>query len=193
MKRSQDSVKSENILKSKYAVSCQQLGIKGDNIKKELTEKLKDLPELQSQVANKIPELKKAVDLYENFSGNKYCLPLIKHIIKLGNTTVYEYKYYDAPVSIEEPPLPFKLDDENDSQLNKEIDFGDNQEIDFGDAGGTIDFGEDLATGEVNLEVGEIYWGADDVAVEENQEIYFNVSLEESGIIMEEAGMSAGH
>lgn len=187
-----DSVKSENILKNEYSTACQQLGIKGDNIKVELTEKLKDLPELQSQVASKIPVLKKAVDLYENFSGSKYCLPLIKHIIKSGNTTVYEYKYGEAPVTIVEPALPFKLDDDN-APLNNEIDFGESPEIDFGEGGGMIDFGEDLSSGSgVNLEVGEIDWGAEGAVVEPEQEIDFSISLEESGIVVEEDGMSGG-
>lgn len=187
-KKSHDSVKSENILKSEYNTSCQQLGIKGDKLKSELTEKLKDLPELQSQVAKRIPDLSKAVDLYGSFSGSKYSLPLIKHIIKHGNTTVYEYKYSEAPVSVEEPPLPFKHEDD-DAPLNNEIDFGgDNQEIDFG---GTIDFADDLAGG-VNLEVGEIDWGADGAAVEEQPEIDFSISLEESGIVVEENGMTGG-
>lgn len=190
LKKSQDSIKSESILKSEYNTGCQQLGIKGDNIKAELTERLKDLPELQSQVAQKIPDLKKAVDLIENFSGNKYCLPLIKHIIESGNTTVYEYKYSEPPVTIEEPPLPFKLDDDEQVQ---QIDFVDNQDIDFGDSGGTIDFGEDLAAGAgINLEVGDIDWGADGAAVEVIPEIDFSISLEESGIVVEEAGMSGG-
>lgn len=190
-KKSHDSVKSENILRSEYATSCQQLGIKGDNIKAELTEKLKDLPGLQAEVAKKIPELKKAVELYESFSGNKYCVPIVKHIIKSGNTTVYEYKYSEPPVTIEEPALPFTVDD-NDVNANEEIDFGDNQEIDFGDGGGTIDFGEDMGAAGVNLEVGEIDWGADAPAVDDNQEIDFSISLEESGIVVEEDGMSGG-
>lgn len=177
LRKSQDSVKSENILRNEYSTACRQLGIKGERIKAELTEKLKDLPELQAQVAQRIPELKKAVDLYENFSGNKHCLPVIKHIVKSGNTTVYEYKFSEPPVTVEEPPLPFKLDD--DEQLNNEIDFGEGQEIDFG--------GDDLA---VNVEVGDIDWGAGEV--EESPEIDFNISLEESGIVVEGAGMSGG-
>lgn len=185
-KKSQDAVKSENILRSEYTTGCQQLGIKGDKIKAELTERLKDLPDLQAEVAKKIPDLNKAASLYANFSGNKYCLPLIKHIIKSGNTTVYEYKYSEAPVSVEEPPLPFKLDDD-ESDANTQIDFGDEQQIDFG---GTIDFGD--ATGEVNLEVGDIDWGDGTVAVEDSQDIDFSISLEESGIVVEDAGMSGG-
>lgn len=181
LRKSQDSIKSENILKSEYNASCLQLGIKGDKIKGELTEKLKDLPELQSQVAKKIPDLQKAVGLYENFSGNKYCLPLIKHIIKSGNTTVYEYKYSEPPVNIVEPPLPYTLDD--DEQTNNEIDFGENQEIDFG---------AETASAGIDLEVGDIDWGTGEEAVDDGQEIDFSISLEESGIIVEEVGMVGG-
>lgn len=142
--RSQDAVKSENILHHEYVLACQQLGIKGDKIKQELVEKLKDLPELQTQVADKIPKLTNAVNLYENFSGNKHCLPVVKHLIKAGNTTVYEYRYGEAPVKIEEPPLPFKIEDENEGESDG-IDFG--EEIDFGGEA-EIDFG-----GDVDLEV----------------------------------------
>jgi CDK5 regulatory subunit-associated protein 3 len=150
--KSQDAVKSENIIRNEYNLACQQLGIKGDKIKHELTEKLKDLPKLQTEVAQKVPQLKGAVNLYENFSGNKRCLPVTKHLVRSGNTTVYEYKYSEAPLKIEEPALPFKIndDDEDENLENNEIDFG--QDIDFGDAN------------EVNLEVGDIDWGADDDA-----------------------------
>lgn len=179
IKKSQDAVKSENILRSEYTTGCQQLGIKGEKIKAELTERLKDLPDLQAEVAKKIPDLSKAVSLYANFSGNKYCLPLIKHVIKSGNTTVYEYKYSEPPVSVEEPPLPFKLDDD-EPEAENQIDFGDSQQIDFGDE-----------PGEVNLEVGEIDW-ADDYVVVDEPNIDFSISLEESGIVVEDAGMSGG-
>lgn len=183
LKKSVDAVKSENILRNEYNTACQQLGIKGDKIKAELVEKLKDLPKLQEDVANKIPELSKALALYENFSNNKYSLPIIRHIIKSGNTTVYEYKYSEAPVSVEEPKLPFKIEDED-----PQLDFGDNQEIDFG---GGVDFGDENA-GEIQLEVGEIDWGAGDVVENFDQEINFDISLEESGIVVEDAGMNGG-
>lgn len=187
LKKSVDAVKSEHILRNEYNSACQHLGIKGEKIKAELVEKLKDLPKLQDEVANKIPELSKALDLYGNFSNNSHCLPIIRHIVKHGNTTVYEYKYSEAPVQIEEPKLPFELDDD-DPQLK----FGVNQEIDFG---GAVDFGEDLAEnpGEVNLDVGEIDWGAGDGEIDfDNQEINFDISLEESGIVVEDAGMTGG-
>jgi hypothetical protein len=147
LQRSQDAIKSENILHNEYVQACHQLGIKGDKIKQELTEKLKDLPGLQAEVAKKIPKLSNAANLYENFSGNKHCLPVLKHLIKSGNTTVYEYKYGEAPIKIEEPALKIKNEDEEQTEG-----------INFGDDGGDIDFGGDNeidfgGDGEVNLEV----------------------------------------
>ena len=122
--KSQDAVKSENVLKNEFNVACQQLGIKGENIKQELVEKIKDLPEIQEKIVkNLIPVIQSSVNLYQNFSGNKHCLPVIKHLIKSGNTTVYEYKYNETPVKVEVPPLPFNLNDNGvDSNENNEID-----------------------------------------------------------------------
>jgi CDK5 regulatory subunit-associated protein 3 len=77
--------------------------------------------------------------------------------------------------------LPFKVDD-YDENSNKEIDFGDTQDIDFGDGGRTID----------NLEVGDIDWGPGAPEADENQDIDFSISLKESGIVVEEVGMSGG-
>ncbi|KAG5666856.1 hypothetical protein PVAND_014864 [Polypedilum vanderplanki] len=182
LNRSNDAIKSENILKNEFSLACQQLGIKGDKIKLELTEKLKDLPEMQKKITEKIPKLEPAVNLYQNFSGNKHCLPVLKHLIKSGNTTVYEYKFGEAPVKIEEPPLSFSVnDDEEENAEADEIDFGD-EEIDFG--------GEGAA--EVNLEVGEINWDLDGIEENSPVEIDFNISLENSGITVEEDGMSGG-
>lgn len=177
-KKIQDSIKSEHILKNEFTVSCQQLGISGVNIKEELIEKIKELPELQSKAAKTIPDLKKALNLYENFSTNKGCLPIIRHIIECGNTTVYEYLYSEPPLSIEPPPFKFLENDLDSQNDNGGIDFGDDQNIDFGE---NIDFTE-----EPNLECGNIDWGATNDSVEDiNPEIDFSVSLEESGIVVE--------
>ncbi|KAL7014715.1 hypothetical protein ACKWTF_016084 [Chironomus riparius] len=190
--KSQDAVKSENVLKNEFNLACQQLGIKGENIKQELVEKIKDLPDMQDKIVkNLIPDIKSSVTLYQNFCGNKHCLPVIKHLIEKGNTTVYEYKYNEAPIKVEEPPLPFSLTDNADnSNEDSAIDFGDDEGVDFGDddANAEIDFGGDA---EVNLEVGEINWG-DDAEIQDAYEIDFNISLEGSGIVIESDGMSGG-
>lgn len=131
--RSQDAIKSEQILHHEYVLGCQQLGIKGDNIKRELVDKLKDLPDLQQQVADIIPKLNKAVNLYENFSGSSQCLPILKHLIKAGNTTVFEYLHGEVPSVVVEPPLPFTVEEDTHEVEEAEIDFGDVEEdIDWG-------------------------------------------------------------
>lgn len=181
-KKIHDSIKSENILRNEFNASCQQFGIKGENIKEELIEKIKELPELQEKVTKMIPDLKKSVELYSNFSTNKGCLPIIRHIIESGNTTVYQYLYSEPPLTIEEPPLKFLSEDLMGNEPQETDNGG---ETDFGDVGsGEIDFGETEA--DPNLECGEIDWGGHEEPVGDgNSEIDFGVSLEESGIVVE--------
>lgn len=50
-KKRLDSIKSENILKNEHTAACQQLGIKGQHLRAELADKLKELPELQNRVS----------------------------------------------------------------------------------------------------------------------------------------------
>lgn len=109
----------------------------------------------------------------------------MRHLITSGNSTVYEYLYSEPPLSIEEPPLKFKLDDINPAQSKDDgvIDFGDEPAIDFGD----INYGDDA---EIDLEPGNIDWGIETAA--EDAEINFDISLEESGIVVEESGNAGG-
>lgn len=162
-KKIQDLTKSEHILVTEHATLCSQLGIKGDNLQQELTEKVKQLPQLQEQAANASTALKKAVNIYGTFTGNEKCLPILRHIIEKGNTTVYEYVKKEAPSSIEAPPIEIQLSPEYAGLSNQ------NQEIDFGDGG--IDFGGDSAIdidyGDISVEGGgDIDWGITDEPVD---------------------------
>ena len=186
-----DLQKSENTVKNEYNLLCSQLGIKGDNVRAELVEKLKEMPEILTKIASSVQNLSKAVKLYTDFVGNSNILPVIRHILKSGNTTVYEFLYSEPPLSVEEPEIKIKIEEAENSKNDNEIDFGDGNAIDFGD-GNEINFdvGED---GEVNLEVGDIDWGGiegDGQAL--GEDIDFSISLEESGIVVEEAGTSGG-
>lgn len=158
------------------------MGISGENIRKELLERLKDLPKLLQDVASVTPGLQKASHLYGEYAGKAIeVLPLLRHVIKSGNTTVYEFLYSEAPLSIEEPALQIQVEDPNENNDN-------NNEIDFGDEGG-IDFGDDM--GDVVVVEGDIDWG--DMPAEEGEgQIDFDISLEESGIVVEGGGMSGG-
>lgn len=181
-KKSKDVVKSQNTIRKEYEAICSQLGISGENIRKELLERLKDLPQLLQDVASVTPGLQKASHLYGEYAGKAIeVLPLLRHVIKSGNTTVYEFLYSEAPLSIEEPALQIQAEDPNENNDN-------NNEIDFGDEGG-IDFGDDM--GDVVVVEGDIDWG--DIPAEEGDgQIDFDISLEESGIVVEGGGMSGG-
>lgn len=184
LKKSKDVVKSQNSIRSEYNAICSQLGIQGDNIRKELIEKLDDLPKLFKDVADATPELLKAANLYGEYAKSKEILPLLRHVIKSGNTTVYEFLYSEAPLSIEEPPLLIAPQEGEPSNLDGgEIDFGDEDEA----GNGEIDFGND------NNAEDDIDWG--DVQLDggqAQQAIDFDISLEESGIVVEGGGLSGG-
>lgn len=185
-KKSKDVVKSQNSIRSEYNAICSQLGIPGQNIRKELIERLNDLPKLLQDVASVTPGIKKAVTLYGDYAKSKEILPLLRHVMQSGNTTVYEFLYSEAPLSVEEPPLQISAVDEEKATAG-----GDN-EIDFGDDnGGEIDFGDaDVETVEGDIDWGDIQ--LDDVQGAADQQIDFEISLEESGIVVEGGGMSGG-
>lgn len=107
--RIKDMRKTEEFLYAEKNIICQQIGIKGVNLKEEFTARIKELPKLYEEIAKKIPNIRKAIDYYIEFSGNSEYLPILRHIIEFGNTTVYQYVYNEAPLSIEEPPVNIQL------------------------------------------------------------------------------------
>lgn len=113
-KKIQDQTASETVLNAQRTAFCQKLGIKGDNLRDELLEKLKELPKLHAEIAGLVKNLSPSIELYERGSKNSECLPVLRHVIEKGNTTAYEYIHHEAPLSIEEPPVQIKLTiDEN--------------------------------------------------------------------------------
>nr|XP_012227194.1 PREDICTED: CDK5 regulatory subunit-associated protein 3 [Linepithema humile] len=194
-KKEAEYKKSENIARSEYNTSCKQLGITGYNtFRRELIEKVKELPEIYHKIAEKTKSLDKVVEFYSAFVeftfGQQYdgnCVPMIKYVIEKGNTTTFEYIYGEAPVSITEPPLNIKVDeDENNEKADITMDAN---TVDFGnlDLNGEIDFGE-----EVSLDAGgDIDWG-DAAEQSAGEEIDYNISWEESGIVVEAAGQEGG-
>lgn len=193
-KKEAEHKKSENIAHTEYNTLCKQLGITGyGTVRRELTEKVKELPEIYQRIAERTKDLDKLVEFYYAFVDftfgqqyNGYIMPTIKHVIEKGNTTTFEYVYGEAPVSIIEPSFTVTVDEDDSLKSNTDADA-----IDFGslDLNGEIDFGEgvDLNAG------GDIDWG--DASAEEpaaEQQIDYDVSLEESGIVVESAGCEGG-
>ncbi|CAH0723953.1 unnamed protein product, partial [Brenthis ino] len=188
-KKHADYLKNEASSKTEFLNSCKQLGIKGDKIKKELVERLQELPEIYDKIGKSLKPLKPAIELYSAFV--KYILgeasevlPLLQYVVEHGNTTVYEWTYGEPPLSVEPDPIHIEVEDEQGA--GDQIDFGDN-EIDFGaDAAGEIDFGDGDGGGEID-------WGNIDAAGDENVAVdVAAISLEESGIVVEEQGLGGG-
>lgn len=205
LKRSQDLNKPEGQLLAEHAALLQQLGVKGDNLREEFTQVLLGLPEIYAKSIKNIGSLEEAVDLYATTSGQnkQQCLPITRHLIEFGNTTVYQYIHKEAPLSVEEPPIKLNLSEEHTAKTNddNEIDFGD----DNGGASSTIS-GEMIDFGELNLESGsggidfgdgavesggDIDWGIESSPAEA-VEINFDIPIEEYGIVVEGAGMDGG-
>nr|XP_031838396.1 CDK5 regulatory subunit-associated protein 3 [Nomia melanderi] len=194
-KKEAEYKKSENTARSEFNSLCKQLGIPGHHVKQELAEKLKELPEIYERIAEKAKSLQKAVEFYSGFVnytlGRQHdggCVSMLKYVIDKGNTTTYEWIYGEPPLSVSEPSLDINTDD-HDMEKQK-IEEVENIGIDFGDIdlNGGVNF-----DGDINLEdSGEIDWGDGNVEEVAPGDIDYNVSLEESGIVVEAAGHEGG-
>ncbi|XP_015117127.1 CDK5 regulatory subunit-associated protein 3 [Diachasma alloeum] len=192
-KKSLEYKKSENTARTEFTNLCKQLGIPGNKIKRELVGKIVELGDIYERIAKKVECLVPVIEFYTAFveftlgrSRPNGCVPMIQYVIDKGNTTTYEWTYGEAPLSVVESPLNVDLDDE------EKIPFGDDNIVDLGDSAENagIDFGD-----EINLEEGgEIDWGnvADVDEEGHGDAVDFNISLEESGIVVEAAGHEGG-
>ena len=91
-KKEADYKKSENTARSEFNSLCKQLGIPGEEIKQELAEKVKELPESYDKIAKKTKSLEKAVEFYCGFVnytlGREHdggCVPMVKYVIGILN------------------------------------------------------------------------------------------------------------
>ncbi|KAJ8959360.1 hypothetical protein NQ318_022046 [Aromia moschata] len=178
-KKIKDYSKVSDMALKEFNSSCEQLGISGTNIKTELIELLKELPTIYDVTTEKIKIVKLAIELYTEF--NKFLsgsgadvevLPILKYLVRNGNTTTYEYVYGEKPIKIEESPILAVEGPEHESDS-----------IDFGDNVGEIDF--EISTDDNAIDFGETAGG-------ENQDIDWEVNLEESGIVVEKSGLDGG-
>ncbi|XP_076625123.1 CDK5 regulatory subunit-associated protein 3 isoform X1 [Colletes latitarsis] len=208
-KKEAEYKESENTARSDFNTFCNRLGISGNQIMQELSERVKVLPEIYEQIAKKTKLLEKGVEFYRDFLnytlgiGSDCCVPMIKYVIENGNTTTYEWVYGVAPLSINEPPLNICFYDADIEKRRKEyIDNlktvygdtdlnGDNIVLDSDvnlDVGGEIDWGD----GNVEVVPENIDWGDENVEEVVPENIDYNISLEESGIVVEAAGHDGG-
>lgn len=180
-KKEEDCAKNARDFREKYLVLCQQLGIEGKSIKKEIGQLLTQLPQLYNNVAEQVKLLNKASQYYQSFTKRTISddditvLPLVQYIADHGNTTVYEWRYGEPPLKIEEPS--FVIEDDTEITSADSIDFGDS-EIDFG--------------GDVELETGDIDWGQIDMLPDAHEAVIDFSITDDTGIIIQEDGVEGG-
>lgn len=88
-KKEAEYKKSENIAHTEYNILCKQLGVTGYNtVGRELMDKVKELPEIYQEVAEKTKRLDKIVEFYSAFVEFTFdqqydsdCVSMIKYII----------------------------------------------------------------------------------------------------------------
>ncbi|XP_063230734.1 CDK5 regulatory subunit-associated protein 3 [Bacillus rossius redtenbacheri] len=192
-KKELDYGKAASAARGEFQALCKQLGIPGQRIKRELAERVRELPSALAAVAGKMKSLDPAVRLYSQFVqfvlGSEYqggVVPLLRHVIENGNTTTYEWIHKVPPVAVEEPPLNITFDDDADGadESNDTIDFGD-----FDNAGSDsgIDFGK-----ESMQESGEVDWGIKITSADGITNETADISVEGSGIEVESSGVEGG-
>uniref|UniRef100_A0A6M2DTP2 Putative cdk5 activator-binding protein n=1 Tax=Xenopsylla cheopis TaxID=163159 RepID=A0A6M2DTP2_XENCH len=131
--------KNGAMLAADFKAECDLLGIKGENIREELQAIVPDLQNVYIKVVKAAASTTHAIDLYERYKAktnfNELGLSVLMHVIKHGNTTVYEYLYEKKPDRVILDKLAYedtKL--ASNSETEDTIDFGDfDDKIDFGD------------------------------------------------------------
>lgn len=171
LKKSSDYAKNEVSMRENYYQSCQQIGIEGKNIKKELLSLLEDLPEALIEVASKSNVLSASRDYYMHFlsftlnkDADGFCLPLLKYVIEKGNTTTFEWRTGEPPEVIENTTPIIPVDVESGST---EAD----DQIDFGDFGAPSESGDDRSSNSPNGDF--VHVDKDDCKVVETDQIDF--------------------
>ncbi|XP_014299530.2 CDK5 regulatory subunit-associated protein 3 [Microplitis demolitor] len=177
--------KSEMIARSEFRTLCKNLGIVGENIKKELVQRIVVLPELYDTIVEKSKALSNVVEFYKAFTYftlgtyfNNDCVPIIQYIIDKGNTTTYEWIYGEAPASAVEPTLK-----------HIQPDLEDCSSIDFGDTNDNPYNLNDFDEFHDNIKVD---WNTNDLEFENKKKIDINMPFEESGITVESINLKDG-
>ncbi|XP_052051749.1 CDK5 regulatory subunit-associated protein 3 isoform X2 [Apodemus sylvaticus] len=114
-------------MREQFYHSCKQYGITGDNVRRELLALVKDLPSQLAEVGAGAQSLGEAIDLYQACvefvcdSPAEQVLPMLRHVQKRGNSTVYEWRTGMEPSVVERP----QLEEPPEQVQEDEIDWGD--------------------------------------------------------------------
>jgi len=192
-------------LDDEFRKQCRDIGIEGVKLKSEIMSLARHLPETYDSFATDAKQLEAACVLYQEFiqgsadEGIEHkVLDALRFLIERGNTTTYEFKYGEKPVSVEEPSFDF--DDSMGEQLEEETAGGD--VIDFGDIedGGNdvgelcLDVDEEIDFGNAETDfVDEIDFGDSGAEIDYSDNVNLDIdSIDTSNIVIEEAGLQGG-
>ncbi|RWS07207.1 CDK5 regulatory subunit-associated protein 3-like protein [Dinothrombium tinctorium] len=131
VKKKAEFIKQSHKFKNDYIAAVQKMGIKGEDINKEISQLLNEPPKFIADVMTDLHSLKDCRDYYLQFlrftteKDDINCLTLIEYLLQKGNTTFYEFRTGEEPEVIEN----YRIEDHALSDVDAGVD--DNQ-IDFG-------------------------------------------------------------
>lgn len=194
IRKGNDCKANSLLFKDKYLHVCKQMGITGDNPRKELVQLVDKLPEIFMEIAEKVKSLDKVITYYRSFVKfvvhNKTTeindiTPLLKFVIDSGNATVYQWKTGEVPSKVEENIQ--KVDLEAMAQISDQDVTADQEDIDWGADDGAIDYGD------ADIDYGEIDYG--DLGENDGDNIDISISaitIEDAGLENPEGGVATG-
>ncbi|KAG8446859.1 hypothetical protein GDO86_014353 [Hymenochirus boettgeri] len=139
--------------KEQYYSNCKNYGISGEDIQRELQSLVCDVPSILRQTGADAAGLLPAIQLYQACvafvcdSSPEHVLPLLRHVQKHGDTTVYEWRVGKVPERVER----------NEKEVQESPKCSEDGEINWGD------FEVQSTTSETNsgpeMTTGDIDWG----------------------------------
>ncbi|NXC49213.1 CK5P3 protein, partial [Penelope pileata] len=125
-RREEESRAAAAELRERFHACCQQYGISGDNVRRELLALVQDLPSLLAEVGAGVSALTEAIELYQACvefvcERTEPVVPLLRYVGSRGNTTVYEWRTGLEPVRVERP----EVQEEPEQPKEDTIDWGD--------------------------------------------------------------------
>ncbi|XP_075701426.1 CDK5 regulatory subunit-associated protein 3 isoform X2 [Rhinoderma darwinii] len=128
-RRAEECVQGAAEQREQYHSSCKRYGINGEDVRKELQMLARDVPAALRKVGSDAAGLLPAIQLYQacvSFvcdSSPEQALPLICYVQEHGDTTVYEWRTGEVPVTVERPEVE-EVEEISHSGEEGDIDWG---------------------------------------------------------------------
>lgn len=115
---------------SEYQRMAQSFDIEGSDVVRELEEKSKLLRNVMNELVSLCGSLKQTTQYYLEYTSSTSkqeigkLLPMLQYVLEKGNTTVYEWKYGEAPERVEVVEKAASTNPSEIELIDDEIDFG---------------------------------------------------------------------